>query len=268
MKLLTLNCHSWQESNQLKKIKILAKNIKEMHYDVIALQEVSQLKDSKILYDNIKEDNYVEILIQELNKLGVNDYSFIWDFTHIGYDIYEEGVAILTRQPIKDYHSFYVSKDNSIYNHKSRKIIKATININNEDYDFYNCHLGWWNDKEEPFKYQADKLIESLSSKKTTFFMGDFNNDAFVKGEGYDYLISKGLLDTYDLSIEKDSGVTVSGKIDGWDNCSEDKRIDLILCTNKVEVLRSKILFNTKENLVSDHFGVEVVIMNKDGQNN
>ena len=28
MKLLTLNCHSWQEDNQLEKIKYLAKVIK------------------------------------------------------------------------------------------------------------------------------------------------------------------------------------------------------------------------------------------------
>lgn len=260
MKLLTLNCHSWQEADQLYKIKILAKTIKEMQYDVIALQEVSQLKDSKILYDNIREDNYAEILVKELSKLGVNDYSFIWDFAHIGYNIYEEGLAILTKHAIKDYQGFYASKDDNVNNHRSRKIIKATISINNEDYDFYNCHLGWWNDKEEPFKYQADKLIGNLSREKKTFFMGDFNNDAFVKGEGYDYLISKGLLDTYDLSVEKDDGITVSGKIDGWDNCSENKRIDLILCTDRVEVLSSKVLFNTKENLVSDHFGVEVII--------
>ena len=42
MKLLTLNCHSWQEDNQIEKIKYLAKIIKEKQYDVIALQEVSQ----------------------------------------------------------------------------------------------------------------------------------------------------------------------------------------------------------------------------------
>lgn len=43
MKLLTLNCHSWHEENQLNKICYLAETIKEMMYDVIALQEVSQL---------------------------------------------------------------------------------------------------------------------------------------------------------------------------------------------------------------------------------
>ena len=40
MKLLTLNCHSWQEENQLEKIKYLAQIIKKNQYDVIALQEL------------------------------------------------------------------------------------------------------------------------------------------------------------------------------------------------------------------------------------
>ena len=48
MKLLTLNCHSWREENQLDKIKYLAKVISEEKYDVITLQEVSQrLNDGK-----------------------------------------------------------------------------------------------------------------------------------------------------------------------------------------------------------------------------
>ena len=42
MKLLTLNCHSWQEENQLEKIKYLAEIIDHEDFDVVALQEVSQ----------------------------------------------------------------------------------------------------------------------------------------------------------------------------------------------------------------------------------
>ena len=45
MKVLTLNCHAWQEENQMEKIKHLAQVIKEKQYDVIALQEVMQLID-------------------------------------------------------------------------------------------------------------------------------------------------------------------------------------------------------------------------------
>ena len=33
---MTLNCHSWQEENQLAKIKSLAERIKKEQYDVIA----------------------------------------------------------------------------------------------------------------------------------------------------------------------------------------------------------------------------------------
>lgn len=258
MKLLTLNCHSWQEEEQVEKIKILAKVIKEEQYDVIALQEVSQLIKNEILYDNIKVDNYVELLLKELKKYGINNYNYIWDFAHVGYHVYEEGIAILTRHTIKSYNSFYVSRDTDVSNHKSRKVLKVTICIEDNDHDFYSCHLGWWNDREEPFKEQVDNLFKALSNKRNSFLMGDFNNDAMIKGEGYDYLMSLGLIDTYNIAFEKDIGITVSGEIDGWENSQEDKRIDLILCKNEVNVLSSKVRFNTKDYVVSDHFGVEV----------
>lgn len=55
MKLLTLNCHSWQEENQMEKIRTLALAIKEQSYDVIALQEVSQRVEEPVLYDGVKK---------------------------------------------------------------------------------------------------------------------------------------------------------------------------------------------------------------------
>lgn len=41
--------------------------------------------------------------------------------------------------------------------------------------------------------------------------MGDFNNNAYVKDEWYDYLIKNGLIDTYTLAQVKANGVTVKG---------------------------------------------------------
>ena len=58
MKLLTLNCHSWIEENQLEKIKYLTQVIKEKQYDIIALQEVSQSIEKNIVSEDIKEDNF------------------------------------------------------------------------------------------------------------------------------------------------------------------------------------------------------------------
>ena len=69
MKLLTLNCHSWQEEDQLEKIRHLAETIKSEDYDVIALQEVSQHRASKDYKDNLKEENFLVVLLKELEKL-------------------------------------------------------------------------------------------------------------------------------------------------------------------------------------------------------
>lgn len=90
--------------------------------------------------------------------------------------------------------------------------------------------------------------------------MGDFNNNALLRNEGYDYIIAKGMIDMYIMAEEKDSGITVKGTIDGWRECSEDKRLDLILSNKKIEVKDSKVIFNRENYIVSDHFGVEINI--------
>ena len=95
MKLLTLNCHAWQEENQLEKIKYLAKVISEEDFDVIALQEVSQLINDK---KGISKDNYVSILLKDLEDISKVKYNYVWDMSHIGYDKYEEGIAIITKE--------------------------------------------------------------------------------------------------------------------------------------------------------------------------
>lgn len=258
MRLLTLNCHAWQEENQIEKIKHLAQVIKEKQYDVIALQEVMQLIDPS---DNekVKKDNYAVVLLHELMKLGVTDYQFVWDLAHIGFDIYEEGLAILTRCEIKKAESFLVTKNDDINNFRTRRVVGVEIMYENQSITVYSCHLGWYHDEEEPFKGQVDELVAHLSQAHLNIVMGDFNNDANVRDEGYDYLLSKSLIDTYTVAEVKDEGITVEGKIDGWSDNKKDLRIDLVLTSQPVTVKSSHVIFNGQnKEVVSDHFGVEV----------
>ncbi|MCC5803906.1 endonuclease/exonuclease/phosphatase family protein [Rossellomorea vietnamensis] len=262
MKLLTLNCHSWQEDNQLGKISILADDIEEKSYDVIALQEVSQLIVSEVVHGQVKKDNFALVLLGELEKRGVTDYTLVWDFAHIGYDVYEEGVAILTKHPIVQEHRFFISKSHDPSYWKTRKIVGATISYHGKPLTFYSCHLGWWTDEEEPFKYQVDSLMEQVTPESPFFLMGDFNNNALVRDEGYDYLLSKGLTDTFGEALERDSGITVRGNIAGWDENTVDLRLDLILSSKKTDVASSRVIFNGgNKPVVSDHFGVEVELV-------
>ncbi len=260
MKLLTLNCHAWQEENQLQKIKHLAQVIKEKQYDVIALQEVMQLIDPN---DNekVKKDNYAVVLLNELMKLGVTEYQFVWDLAHIGFDIYEEGLAILTRCEIKDIKSFLITANDSISNFRTRRVVGLDIMYHHQLITIYSCHLGWYHDEEEPFKNQVDTLMRHVPTDRLAIIMGDFNNDANIREEGYDYLVSQGLIDTHHVAQVKDEGMSVEGKIDGWSDNKTDLRIDLVLTNQPVCVKSSQVIFNGKnKQVVSDHFGVEVVL--------
>ncbi|MDN7242516.1 endonuclease/exonuclease/phosphatase family protein [Planococcus sp. N028] len=261
MKLLTLNCHSWHEENQLEKISHLAEAIKEQAYDVIALQEVNQSIGEPLIDKNIKKDNYAVVLLHQLKEIGVEDYTLVWNFSHFIYGKFEEGLAILTKHPILEEHSFFVSKESDPDTWKTRKIVGAKIDWNGRAISFYSCHTGWWHDAEEPFKYQADALFKNLNQEEVFFLLGDFNNNASLAGEGYEYLMNKGLYDSYSLAEEKDEGITVKGKITGWNNNKEDLRIDLILMSEPFPVVSSKVIFNNENKpVVSDHFGVEVEV--------
>ncbi|MDX8336020.1 endonuclease/exonuclease/phosphatase family protein [Candidatus Cetobacterium colombiensis] len=262
MKLLTLNCHSWQEKDQINKMKYLAKVIAEEGYEVIALQEVNQLIEEKVLYGDIREGNFIDLLCKELKTLGAQ-YNYRWDYHHVGYDIFHEGTGILFKGEAEEDLGEFIGKTKDTSFWKTRKFTLVSKIVSGERIDFYCCHMGWWKDLDNPFENQLDELIEFATKRGNRYFlMGDFNNDANVKGEGYDYLMGKNLRDTYLDALEKDSGVTVPGVIAGWEGkCTNPKRIDFIFTNEKCEIKRSEVIFNGEnKKIISDHFGVAIEI--------
>lgn len=260
MRLLTLNCHAWQEEDQLEKIEQIASHIANRDYDVVCLQEVSQLMETPIIDGNIRDDNFAYLLQQSLARLG-KTYTFVWDFAHIGFDVYEEGAAILTKHPVLKWDAYYVSRSHDTMDWKSRKIVRATIDVDGTHVTFNSCHLGWWQDEEEPFDEQFNNLMARMDPLEWTFFMGDFNNDALERDAGYDYMLHRGLHDTFLLAEETVGVETIQGKIDGWEENQKGLRIDLVLSNRKVDVERVGVVFDgILGPVVSDHFGVEVDI--------
>lgn len=258
MRLLTLNCHSWQEENQVKKIQYLAEIIAGNDYDVICLQEVSQLESSKQVTGAIREDNYGLLLQQELLTYG-KDYCLHWHQAHKAYDVYEEGLATLTKHPVKHSEAHFVSSSQDLNYWKTRIVLHTDIEIGGNVYSFFNCHFGWWNDEEEPGSKQLQQLMTLIPEDNVSFLLGDFNSEASLENEGYSFIINNGWHDTYVDAQEKDKGITVPGEIAGWDNHVDEKRIDFIFSNKKLNVIHSKVIFNgDNKDVISDHYGVDV----------
>lgn len=260
MKLLTLNAHAWREENSDEKVAYLAKTIIENDYDVIALQEVNQMLDAPLMEgSHLRSNNYMVVLLQEIEKQGGPKYYSYWQPAKTLRDYYEEGLCILSKTPILEEIVFTISRSATHASPKKRSIVRITTEYSEKLIDVYSCHLGWWDDEAEPFKAQWEILYNNLRKDRLSLLLGDFNNNANIKDEGYDYILKHGLWDTYTLATQKDKGITVQGEIAGWQGNNVDLRLDLILATEKVEVLTSKVIFNGEYgDVISDHYGVEV----------
>lgn len=272
MKLLTLNAHAWVEEDQMNKIGGLARFINENRFDIVALQEVNQTAQEQPLSAEeldryvvaepgtvIKKDNYAHVLLGQLDT----PYYWTWIPTHASFGKFDEGLAILSRTPIKAAFGEYVSHLQDYYNYRTRKIVGVQTVVEGQATWFVNGHFNWWNDELEPFKEQWDLTEEKLAPYKEQplYIMGDFNNVAEVRGQGYDYMVEKGWNDLYATALSKDEGATVVKAIAGWSDNSHPLRIDYIWSAHPVQAQSSTVVLNgTNGPVVSDHYGVAVEI--------
>lgn len=274
MKLLTLNTHSLIEDNYETKLKQFVEMVLKELPDVIALQEVNQsLKEPEAdspeasgyvpcegNEKKLRKDNHALRAAQMLESYG-RKYFWTWIPFKIGYGIYEEGLALFSRKPIEETKEFFISKIQKYSNWKSRKLLGIRV----ENTWFCSVHMGWWDDDDDPFETQWEKIQWKLYREETCYVMGDFNSPAGVPGEGYDYVKESGWHDTYELASEKDSGITVGKVIDGWRERLEEgargMRIDYIWSSSSAPVKSSRVVFNGENYpVVSDHYGVEAII--------
>jgi len=275
--MLTLNTHSLIEQNYEEKLVYFVNAIVKYEPDIIALQEVNQTSDESSLFDKflkgytqcqsavpLKKDNHAYRVVKLLLEKNIN-YYWTWLPIKNGYDKYDEGLAILSKKEILETDTVLVSCINDYNNWKTRKI----LGIYSGDEWFYSVHLGWWDDKSDPFSDQWSRLSKRLTGKENVWLMGDFNNCAEIKNEGYDLIKKSGWQDTFEIAREKDDGITVGTVIDGWKNKITDTngmRIDFIWTNTENIIERTNVIFNGKnEPVISDHYGVMITVKGGSG---
>lgn len=248
--LLTLNLHCFEENEIKKNQDEIVKEIIQKEIDIIFLQEVAQYHTNEIEFGHIKVGNYGYVLKSLLEEKG---YRYYYQYEPIKYSFgkYDEGVALLSKYPIENVSSKYISKVQDYMDWKSRKYIKGTINVRDKRIDLYSVHLGW-NDENESYLSQVKKLTKSITSE-ITLIGGDFNVNC--GGELFNKTLNEGLIDLYGLDENKRLDPTHEDNLDVHKFSS---RIDYIFSTKTLKVLDQCIMF--KENKVSDHYGLYLKI--------
>ena len=256
MKLLTLNTHSLKEKSYDKKLNTLVNAIIKHKIDVVALQEVMQPINevaSKYPHANcgnipLKRGNHALNVAKALEEKG-EKYNLVWVGFKRSYDIFDEGLAILTPHAVEDVKVITLTSFDNYHDWKTRKSLGAKI----KGEWFYSVHMGWW----DSFECEFGSLLGGIENDKRAWLMGDFNSVASERDKGYDLVIASGLYDTYTLAVNKDSGITAHVGIDGWEGEEKEIRIDYIFVNKKTKIESSLVIFNgTNEDIVSDHFGI------------
>ena len=274
MKLMTLNTHSLVGEDFSKRAADFLAALPRKEADVIALQEVSQTADEKPIAEGlltdfaacggeraVKRDNYAALIAQAMRAAGMR-YYWTWLPVKLGYGRYDEGLAFFSRRPIACVESFWISRSRAYENWKSRKAL--VIRLEGEETLFCNLHMSWWKDADEPFLEQWETVNRYFEGKEKVWLLGDFNNPAHVRGEGYDRMMLSGWYDSYRYAAVRHGEETVRGAIDGWQKGAVGKdrlRIDQIWCNRRPAVSSYRTVFDGREEpTVSDHFGVLITV--------
>ena len=255
LKVLILNLHCYQEENQDEKFTVIAKAINELEVDIVCLQEVAEYwRDGQGDW----ESNSAKLINDRLKT----PFHLHTDWSHLGFDKYREGVAILSRFPLSHHEAKYVSDSHDIYSIHSRKVVMAKVHV---PYigaiNVFSAHLSWM---EDGFQGQFQRLHEwaeqtDTDDVKATLLCGDFNITAGTTG--YQYVVDSNKYDDQYLAANEQGVFEKIFRVNDahWQNLlAEDYRIDYIFMNkeSQLQVTSAKVIFTDDDyGRVSDHCG-------------
>ena len=247
MKILTLNLHCFEEKNRIEKLNRIADFIKDNDIDVCLFQEVCQEHDKVVLENNIKLGNSAYHI---KNRLGYNIY---YHPVKIGFEIYDEGLAIVSKLPITGQNYKTISHTTKYKHWQKRDLIWCKIG----SYTFFNVHLGW-TDENEVGMNQLNKIIEEIKRHEERYFIaGDFN---YPDGSDEIKHLKKYVYSLADLAnVDPLLNPTFHFKLDS-NAIGNNQMIDFIFASTICDVKKFEIIFNKEEDYVSDHNGILVEI--------
>jgi maltose 6'-phosphate phosphatase len=255
LKVMILNLHCYQEDQQDHKFSQIAKAINEQDVDIVCFQEVAEnWNDGHGDWDS----NSANIINQRLET----PFHLFTDWSHLGFDKYREGIAILSRYPLLKQEGGYVSDSHEAYSIHSRKVVMSQVRVPYMGMiNVFSAHLSWW---EDGFQQQFQRLCEWAKSKtgkqvKGTLLCGDFNIAAC--SEGYNLVVNGHEYEDQYLAANHQGLFEKIFRVNDphWSGyLADDYRIDYIFMNrdSDLQVTSAKVLFTEHDyGRVSDHCG-------------
>ena len=282
--IISVNLHTYQEDNAETKLNKVTDVIAKIKPDFVCFQECGQHKDATVSTDDRapyqtgidkikvgtkeKETNMVYLISKRLFETYNLNYNYYWSWAHYGWNVWEEGVAILTPHKIEKYENRYISTADTTSSIDSRKAVFIQADVPNiGKVNIFSAHTSWG--ALQPGQY--DKLREFMKEKEietspvASIVGGDFNGDAGT--DGYKRITSftggERLMDSY--YIANNGGFNDSTMM--GDSHNGISRIDYIFYNykNKIIPKTAQVYFlplpqdsDYLGSLVSDHNGVIV----------
>lgn len=276
MRMLTLNCHSLLNYDSEKQIQEIVDQIVREEIDVLSLQEANQSQlESAIAEDEleslgykepaegstvIKRDNFAYRLSRALKKVKL-DFKWSWNPAYEEANGLEWGVALFSRLCLTNVHSALISSSDFAGNLTRRCVLLAQLD---DEMKTVVAAVHFNGEDSSEFRHEWRNLMETIAglglSNRPLYLLGNFNVDAEVDTGSYT-LMCQEFEDTYCSAISKGDGMTVRGKLDGWDDSGISERLDYILTNAQNEVSYSRVCFDGNIGpRISNHAGVLIEV--------
>ena len=255
LRVLVLNLHCCQEENQDFKFSQIARAIKERNVDIVCFQEVAEPWNDGGGDWSLNSANLI-------NQRLPAPYHLAAAWSHLGFDRYREGVAILSRYPFRKQESRYVSRSEYPYDINARRVVMAQIDVPGiGPLNVFSCHLSWW---DGGFEEQIRNLLAWAGSEHTaqaggTLLCGDFNIKAGSRG--YELVVDSNDYEDQFLAATAPhvfDGVFRDRRANWQRLLADDGRIDFVFMkkSSGLRVTSGRELFTDQiYGRVSDHTG-------------
>ncbi len=255
LNVLVLNLHCCQEENQDAKFSMIARAINERNVDIVCLQEVAEPWNDGAGDWSLNSANII-------NQRLPAPFHIAAAWSHLGFDRYREGVAILSRYPFSKQDARYVSRSEYPYDINARRVVMAQIDVPGiGPLNVFSCHLSWW---DGGFEEQIRNLLAWAGSEHAaqaggTLLCGDFNIKAGSRG--YEMVVDSN--DYEDQFLAANSPQVFNGvfreRCANWQRLlADDGRIDFVFMkkSSALRVTSGRELFTEQSyGRVSDHTG-------------